>query len=97
MRESSKEEPVAAANDEAKRVNFDFKLFVGEQYISEGQFTYSSLEKITRQCKCSDIFFDERTEIPDLPGQILVIQAEELESKTDAMHSCLRRVADFSI
>ena len=55
------------------RVNFEFRLFVSERCITKGLFTYGVLEKIGRQTGCSDVFFDERTEIPDLPGQILVV------------------------
>ena len=41
---------------------------------------------------------DERAEIPDLPGQILVIQAEgDLEGRTGAFKSCLRRLSEAEL
>lgn len=40
------------------------------------------------------MYLDERTEIPELPGQILVIQGDEIEGKTGAFKSCLRRISE---
>ena len=53
-------------------------------------FTYTNIDEIVKSSKCSDIYFDEKTKIPDLPGKILYIEGKDIEHKTNALHSVLR-------
>jgi hypothetical protein len=80
-------------NDEGKRTNFDFKLFIKQKYIDSSMFTYSNIDKIVSESKCTDIFFDEKTQIPDLPGKIVNIEGTLLDYKADALYSILRKFA----
>ena len=57
-------------------------------------FTYNSIDKIVKSSKCSDIYFDDKTEIPDLPGKIAIIEGKDIEHKTNALHSVLRQIQE---
>ena len=81
--------------EEGKRTNFDFRVFVKQRYIDSSMFTYSNLDKIVKQSKCMDIFFDDKTQIPDLPGKILHLEGSQIEFKTDALYSILRKFVEF--
>ena len=42
-------------------------------------FTYTNIDEIVKSSKCSDIYFDESTKIPDLPGKILQIEGKDMQ------------------
>ena len=50
------------------------------------------MDEIAKSSKCSDIYFDEKTKIPEVEGKILIIEGENLEPKTDALHSIFRQI-----
>jgi hypothetical protein len=57
------------------RVNFDFRLFVKQNYIDSGVTSWSVLEEIAKDTNIDQIYIDKETEVPDVPGKILIFRA----------------------
>jgi len=78
-----------------ERMLFDFKVFIKEKFAPA--FTFSTLDRIVKTSNCDDIYVDDSIIIPDLPGKVLVIKAENIEVRTDAFFSILRKLEENEV
>jgi predicted RNA-binding protein YlqC (UPF0109 family) len=78
-----------------ERMHFDFKVFIKDKFAAA--FTFSTLDRIVKTSNCDDIYVDETIIVPDLPGKVLVIKAENIEVRTDAFFSILRKLEDNEV
>lgn len=75
---------------ERKRVSLDFKVFIKQKFLDQGICSFSSLDKIVRQCDIDDMLIDPTLEVPDVQGKILVIKGKSLDKKADAFTALMR-------
>lgn len=54
----------------------------------------ASLNSICHSSKCSDIRWDEDTEVTDIPGKVLMIESDNPDYKHDAAYSLLKLLLD---
>ena len=87
--------PEPAASKDKKQIHFDFKIFIKEKHTSN--FTFSTLDRIVKATNCQDIYVDEALIVPDLPGKVMIIKSNNIEAKTDAFCSILRKLEDTDV
>ena len=44
----------------------DFKVFIKQKFLDQGICSFSSLDKIVRQCDIDDMLIDPTLEVPDV-------------------------------
>jgi exosome complex RNA-binding protein Rrp4 len=75
-------------------VSLDFKVFIKQKFLDQGICSFSSLDKIVRQCDIDDMLIDPTLEVPDVQGKILVIKGKSLDKKADAFTALMRILQD---
>jgi len=77
------------------RINLDFKVFIKERYLTKGgHCSYQNLDQLIKQSGCDDIYIDEKQNLPDLSGKVLVIKSTSFDSKVEAFQSLMRKLED---
>lgn len=85
---------VSPSAEHRQRVSLDFKVFIKQKYLDQGICSFSSLDKIVRQCDIDDMLIDQSLEVPDAQGKILIIKGKSLDKKADAFTALMRTLAD---
>ena len=75
--------------DPDQRENFPFRVFIKDEYLKEGLASKSEIEEIIRQTGIDDIQMDNTIQVPDMPGQAMIIKSNDLNKREDALREVL--------
>jgi len=78
--------------DPERREVFPFRIFIKDEYLREGIAAKSEREDIIRQTAIDDIVMDNSIKVPDVPGQVMIIQSHDLQKKEDALREVLNQI-----
>ena len=71
---------------------FPFKIFIKDEYLREGIASKSEREDIIRETCIDDIVMDNTIKVPDVPGQVMIIECKDLQRREDALREVLTNI-----
>lgn len=71
---------------------FPFRIFIKDIYLREGIASKSEREDIIRETQVDDIIMDTSIKVPDVPGQVMIIESRDLQKREDALRGILTNV-----
>lgn len=83
---NSRERPESNDRDNAKHRSFDqdqreifpFRIFIKDEYLREGIASKSEREVIIKETSIDNILMDHTIQVPDVPGQAMIIESSDL-------------------
>jgi len=82
----------ALLEDIQKREVFPFQIFIKEEYLREGIASKSEREDILRETGIENIQMDGSIFVPDVPGQVMIIECKDIVKREDALKAVLTRI-----
>jgi hypothetical protein len=72
---------------------FPFRIFIKDEYLREGIASKSEREDIIRETGVEDIIIDNSIKVPDVPGQVMIIESKDIQKREDALREILTNIA----
>lgn len=96
----SKEEESSDRDFNSKSKNFDpdqreifpFRIFIKDTYLREGIASKSEREEVIKETQIDDIVMDNSIQVPDVPGQAMIIECSDLIKREDALRMILKNI-----
>jgi hypothetical protein len=68
-----------------QREVFPFRIFIRDEYLKEGISSRILIDEIIKTTGVDGITMDKNNQVPDFPGQIMVIESDELSKREAAL------------
>lgn len=73
-----------------QREVFPFRIFIKDEYLEEGISSRILIDEIIKTTGVDAITMDKNNQVPDFPGQIMVIEGDELSKREAALLQVLK-------
>ena len=68
---------------------FPFRIFIKDEYLKEGLASKSEREEIIKITGIDSITLDNQIQVPDVPGQAMIIESPDLQKRENALREVL--------
>ena len=74
------------------RENFPFRVFIKDEYLKEGIASRNETDEIIKLSGVDRITMDNSIQIPDCPGQAMIIESADLSKREEALRLVLENI-----